>query len=87
MKEKLSKIKNRIKENAPELILATIAVASTTCVFILKQKLSEESQRFPEGGSTRLGVNQCCFDELKDGNPVVWSVNGHKIDIAYDPDC
>lgn len=87
MNEKMSKIKNKIRKHAPEIAFATLAIASATYAIILNQKLAEERRRFPEGSSTRLGVNDCCFDVLKTGEPVIWDVNGHKIDIAYDPDC
>lgn len=87
IKTKLSQIKTQIKKNAPQIASATLVIASATCAIILKQKLNEQSRRFPTDGSTRLAVNQCCFDELKSGKPVIWVVDGHKIDIAYDPDC
>jgi hypothetical protein len=87
IKKKLSEAKDRIKKHAPEIVCATLAVTSTMYAIIMNHKLAEERRRFPEGGTTRLGVNQCCFDELKSGEPVIWEIKGHKIDIAYDPDC
>lgn len=85
--ERLSKIKPKIKENAPKIIGATLLIASTTCAIILKQKLDEERRRFPEGGSTKLAVNECCFEELKKGEPLIWIKKGHLIDVMYDPNC
>jgi hypothetical protein len=87
MKKKLAEIKTKIKKHAPELICASLTIAAVTYATILKNQLAEEKQRFPEGGRTKLGVNKCCFSELTDGQPVIWDVNGHQIDIAYDPDC
>ncbi|QAY17150.1 hypothetical protein SEA_MADAMATO_32 [Streptomyces phage Madamato] len=85
--EKLSKIKSKIKKHAPEIALAAIAVATTAYSIILKQKLEEESKKLPEGGVARLALNDCCFEELKSGDNVIWKIDGYTIDLAYDPDC
>jgi hypothetical protein len=87
VKEKLTKFKDQVKENAPQIVCVAITITSAAYAVILKQQLAEEKRRFPEGSATRLGVNDCCFEELKSGEAVIWNVNGHSIDIAYDPTC
>lgn len=86
-KEKLTKIKNRIKKNAPVIISSAVAVAATTYAVVLKKALADQSERFPEGGHTGLALNGDAFEKLQKGEIPYWLIDDHEISLAYDPDC
>lgn len=85
--ERLNKIKTQVKKYAPKVLVGAIVIASTACAIVLKQKLDEERKRFPVGGSTKLAAcGTCLGDDFKAGEPLLWEVKGHTIDLAYDLD-
>lgn len=86
-KENLTKIKNRIKDNALAAIASVIAVSATAYAVVLKKALVEQSERFPEGKHTGLALNGDAMEKLQKGGIPYWIIDGHEISIAYDPDC
>jgi hypothetical protein len=87
MKEKLAKIKNKIKQNAPVIIASTAAVAASAYAIYQRNELAKERERFAEGKGTYLAVNAKGKKDLDEGKPLIYRINGHIIDIMYDPDC
>jgi hypothetical protein len=83
--EKLTKIKNKIKQNAPTIAASAVAVVATAYAISLRKNLAEEQERFPEGKGTYLAINEDAKKELDEGKPQIWKINGHIIDVQYDP--
>jgi hypothetical protein len=84
--EKLSKIKAQIKKQAPLIITATIAIATTTYAILQKIALEEELEKSSEHKTLRMALGDCCIDEMKKGESTIWEYDGLTIDLAYDPE-
>jgi hypothetical protein len=84
-KKKLSEIKTKIKKNAPVIALSAVTIAATVYSVALKKTLNERTHDCST--THRLALNDCCMEELKSGDDVIWTDNGHIINLAYDPDC
>ncbi|AWN06133.1 hypothetical protein SEA_SENDITCS_30 [Streptomyces phage SendItCS] len=85
LKKKFAEVKTKIKDHAPEIALAAIAVTSTVYAIVLKQSLNKKCEACSKPMYLALGA--CCLKELEKGEPTIWNYNGHIIDLAYDPDC
>lgn len=86
-KDRLTKIKSKLKKHAPEILFGAFAVSMTTAYAIFLKSILENEKRFPEGGTTALALNKEAYESLGEGGIPYWTIDGHEINIAYDPDC
>jgi hypothetical protein len=96
MNERLSKIKNKIKENKFEIIWflgSIIPMTITYAAFLNKlandrQAFMDDQRRFPVGGTTYLATNVALEPVTNtEATSVIWEIEGHKFDLLYDPEC
>lgn len=96
MNERLSKIKNKIKENKFEIVwfLGTAIPVTIAYVAFLnklsndRQAFMDDQRRFPVGGTTYLATNVALESVTNTEAPrMVWEIEGHKFDLFYDPEC
>lgn len=85
LKKKFAEVKTKIKDNAPEITLAVIAVTATVYAAVLKKSLNEKCEACSK--PMYLAMGACCLKELEESRSTIWNYNGHIIDLAYDPDC
>ena len=84
MNEKIAKIKSKIEKRLPEIATVAAFIAAVTYAFCAKNSSNEEET---DEKTVYIALNDCCFQELKNGESVVWKIGNQMIDLAYDPYC
>lgn len=88
IKIELSKIKSQVKKNSPNIAHLSFVVLAVVYVKLSKKTLALVRDGFSsDKGTTYLAMNHECMETLKKEGSLIWNVDGHIIDIAYDPDC